>query len=299
MVSRHNYPDWLLSAVYASSNVTQREVLWRHLESTVQNNQGSWLLAGDFNDFSHQNEKQAFSDQNSSNAAQSQRRSRQFVERINKCSLMDLGCVGPRLTWSNNRKGWANTMVRLDRALCNSEWHTLFPDGCVRNLPWTYSDHSPLMVYTQGMHPLNSSAKPFRFEVAWISHEEFRAVVADSWVFLNPSISLSLETLAQKASAWNKHVFGNIFRNKRWLIGRVEGIQKSQARYYSHNLHLLEMELVSQYNHTLYQEELLWFQKSHSKWITQGDRNTKYFHLTIIAKRRKLKIDVLKSDSGD
>ncbi|KAI7993660.1 hypothetical protein LOK49_LG11G02200 [Camellia lanceoleosa] len=121
MVSRHNYPDWLLSAVYASPNMAQQEVLWRHLESTAQNNQAPWLLASDFNDFSHQNEKRAFSDQNSSNATQNQRRSRQFVERINKCSLMDLGCVGPRLTWSNNRKGWTNTMVRLDRALCNSE----------------------------------------------------------------------------------------------------------------------------------------------------------------------------------
>ncbi|GMP46357.1 hypothetical protein CsSME_00014559 [Camellia sinensis var. sinensis] len=62
---------------------------------------------------------------------------------------MDLGCARPWLTWSNNRKGWANTMVRLDRALCNIEWRTTFPDGAVKNLPCTYLDHSPMMVFTQ------------------------------------------------------------------------------------------------------------------------------------------------------
>lgn len=60
------------------------------------------------------------------------------------------------MTWSNNRKGWANTMVRLDRALCNTEWRTNFPDGAVRNLPRTYSDHSPMMVFTQGRIKLNT-----------------------------------------------------------------------------------------------------------------------------------------------
>ncbi|KAI7996804.1 hypothetical protein LOK49_LG10G02048 [Camellia lanceoleosa] len=68
---------------------------------------------------------------------------------MSNCKLMDLGCSGPRLTWSNNRKGWANTMVRLDRAMCNTECRTSFPDGAVRNLPRTYSDHSPMMVFTQ------------------------------------------------------------------------------------------------------------------------------------------------------
>ncbi|GMP22480.1 hypothetical protein CsSME_00000485 [Camellia sinensis var. sinensis] len=62
---------------------------------------------------------------------------------------MDLGCTGPRLTWSNNRKCWANTMVRFDRAMCNTEWRTTFSDGAVRNLSRTYSDHSPMMVLTQ------------------------------------------------------------------------------------------------------------------------------------------------------
>ncbi|XP_028056650.1 uncharacterized protein LOC114260679 [Camellia sinensis] len=53
------------------------------------------------------------------------------------------------MTWTKNRQGIANTMERLDRALCNAEWRTMFPEATFRVLPRTYSGHSPLVIYTQ------------------------------------------------------------------------------------------------------------------------------------------------------
>lgn len=47
-------------------------------------------------------------------------------------------------------------MERLDRAVCNSDWRLVFNDGVVQNLPRTYSDHSSLIVYTQGKLKLNT-----------------------------------------------------------------------------------------------------------------------------------------------
>ncbi|KAL7211242.1 hypothetical protein ACSBR2_014176 [Camellia fascicularis] len=155
-----------------------------------------------------------------------------------------------------------------------------------------------MMIFTQGISPFNPSGKLFKFEAAWISHEEFYTVVKENWSNNQTFLMTKLDTLARKASIWNKNVFGNIFRRKRWLLGRIEEIQKAQATTYFHNLHVLELDLVAQYNKVLYQEELLWFQKSRSKWITQGDRNTKNFHLTTLIKRRRKKIDVLKGASS-
>lgn len=63
-------------------------------------------------------------------------------------NLIDLGSSRLRMTWTNNRQGLANTMERLDRAMSNSEWRTMFPEATVRVLPRTYSDHSPFVVYT-------------------------------------------------------------------------------------------------------------------------------------------------------
>ncbi|KAL7163540.1 hypothetical protein ACSBR2_039615 [Camellia fascicularis] len=102
-----------------------------------------WFITGDFNDISSQGEKRSYAQSNQ------QSRSRRFWDNMNKCGLMDLGCSTPRLIWSNNRTGLANTMEKLDRALCNDEWRTTFSEGAVRNLPRSYSDHFPLIVYTE------------------------------------------------------------------------------------------------------------------------------------------------------
>ncbi|XP_028093960.1 uncharacterized protein LOC114294059 [Camellia sinensis] len=298
IISRQDFQDWVLSAVYASPNSNKRDELWEQLTTIAQSMDKPWLVAGDFNDFSSSNEKRSLQGSNTQSINQDLRRGSKFNDRLNIYKLMDLGCAGPRLTWSNNRKGWANTIVRLERALCNTEWRITFLDGAVKNLPRTYSDHSPLMVLTQGKPPFNPVCRPFKFMAAWLTHENFKAIVENSWTNTTSSLSEKLNDLAQVASTWNKEIFGNIFRRKRWLIGRIEGIQKSQATNYFHNLHRLELELIEQYNHVLYQEELLWFQKSRAKWITQGERNTKYFHLTTLAKRRKRKIEMLKNDNG-
>ncbi|MCI03256.1 hypothetical protein A2U01_0024292 [Trifolium medium] len=48
----------------------------------------------------------------------------------------------------------------------------------------------------------------------------------------------------------------------------------------------------------LKQEEVLWFQKSRSQWIKDGDRNTSYNHLKTLNRRRRNKILMLKNDQG-
>ncbi|KAI8001392.1 hypothetical protein LOK49_LG09G02886 [Camellia lanceoleosa] len=105
---------------------------------------------------------------------------RKFNARMNKCNLMDLGCSRPQLTWSNGRQGLANTLERLDRVVCNSEWRMAFTEGAVRNLPRTYSDHSPLIVYTQGMDFPNLLARPFRLEAACLTDITFKSIVENS-----------------------------------------------------------------------------------------------------------------------
>lgn len=85
------------------------------------------------------------------------------------------------------------------------------------------------------------------------------------------------------------------FVKKWWTKARIEGIQKAQDNLFSHNLQLLERDLISEFNNILIQEELLWFQKSRSRWITEDERNTKYFHLTTIIHRWKAKISMLKN----
>ncbi|KAL7231768.1 hypothetical protein ACSBR2_009911 [Camellia fascicularis] len=105
-------------------------------------------------------------------------------------------------------------MERLDRALSNVEWRTRFPKAAVRTLPRTYSDHSPLVVYTQGMHTLNPSKRPFRFEAAWMTHPGLIDIIKSTWADMNNNLLDSTVEFTLRVKEWNKEVFGNILRGR-------------------------------------------------------------------------------------
>ncbi|KAL6208769.1 hypothetical protein ACLB2K_019714 [Fragaria x ananassa] len=60
----------------------------------------------------------------------------------------------------------------------------------------------------------------------------------------------------------------------------------------------LEKKLIADYEKIRDAEALFWKQKSRDKWLSEGDRNTKFFHLTTIVRRRRNKIDGLFDING-
>lgn len=68
---------------------------------------------------------------------------------------------------------------------------------------------------------------------------------------------------------------------------------KSAIMRVSDRLITLEKELKEERNLILLQEELLWLRKSHNEWLRSGDGNTRFFHTSILVRRRRNKIDIL------
>jgi uncharacterized protein (DUF2249 family) len=58
----------------------------------------------------------------------------QFKECLDDCGLVDLGYTGPMFTWSNRQQGDALVRVRLDRAVENGDFTTVFDDCVVENI---------------------------------------------------------------------------------------------------------------------------------------------------------------------
>lgn len=289
-VKKDDFDEWVFSAVYGSPNQVTRNQLWEELIDRATSNTGPWLVAGDFNDTATVNESQG------STSAVRTSQLANFRDRMDRCNLVDMGAEGPKFTWSNGRKGMALIRKRLDRALCNSDWSSLFPEGMVRILPRTYSDHAPVLIHTLRIASRGRTKRPFRFEAAWLLDPRFHDVAKNSW--LGNNFADKIISLTNKVSKWNKESFGNIFRKKKWILGRIEGIQRAQSNQPMHSLQCLEKDLIADYNNILNQEELLWFQKSRSKWLVEGDRNTKFFHLSTIIRRRRLKVTALKNDNN-
>lgn len=69
-----------------------------------------------------------------------------------------------------------------------------------------------------------------------------------------------IDALAQvkdQSIVFNKEVFGNIFKRKRNIEARMKGIQRTRERVDSLALFHLEQSIQHEYNHILFQEEVL------------------------------------------
>lgn len=108
-----------------------------------------------------------------------------------------------------------------------------------------------------------------------------------------------LKCLSEKLTAWNKDMFKNIFKQKRRLRRRLEGVEGALDERTSVGLLKLESKLKKEWAEVLLQKELLWLQKSRIDWLRLGDRNTKFFHTIMLVRNRRNKVEALKNGEGD
>nr|KYP70239.1 Putative ribonuclease H protein At1g65750 family [Cajanus cajan] len=77
------------------------------------------------------------------------------------------------------------------------------------------------------------------------------------------------------------------------LMGDFNAVLKNFERKNLQTKLWQELEMV------LHREEVIWFQKSRCKWLTMGDRNTRFFHGSTIVRRRKNRITKIINDEGE
>ena len=106
---------------------------------------------------------------------------------------------------------------RLDRAVANSEWLSLFPGLAVIRLDAIFSDHKPLLIQLDGIPTRNH--RPWRFEQVWLKETTCHTTVEAAWVnsifSLNPMnvVEANLRTCQDKLREWSRGSFGNITCN--------------------------------------------------------------------------------------
>ncbi|GLU09860.1 hypothetical protein SLE2022_266990 [Rubroshorea leprosula] len=132
----------------------------------------------------------------------------------------------------------------------------------------------------------------------WLHHPDFPHTVNQFWALNTLPIGKALTNFGSFLSSWNKLVFGNILKKKKRILARLEGIEKALSTHNSHNLLLLHKKLTSEYQTILLEEEDLWKMKSRINWLNDGDRNTKFFHLNTISRRKSNRIVTLLDENN-
>ena len=64
------------------------------------------------------------------------------------------------------------------------------------------------------------------------------------------------------------------------------------------NAHL-EANIQNDLNAWLHNHEIIWRQMFRETWLKDGDRNTRFFHLSTVIHRGRNSIDVIRADNGD
>ncbi|KAE8673291.1 RNA helicase family protein isoform 2 [Hibiscus syriacus] len=215
-----------------------------------------------------------------------------FVLNLN---LMGLPLVGGRFTWCNNRE--APTWIRLDQFLLSGAFFQVFPKVIQKVLPKSLSDHNPILLNEDLK---NWGPKPFRFFNYLLEEDGFNGVVQNAVYDLKrenarrgmPSI---LQGTKKAIKMWPNGNNMGISKQISELENRINDLElKSQGR----GISAQEWGQLLSWRNDLWslhgKEESIWFQKSCLKWIKEGDRNTRFYHICALNRNRTNAISSLK-----
>ncbi|XP_025664290.1 uncharacterized protein [Arachis hypogaea] len=163
----------------------------------------------------------------------SSRHADRLAASLGDSNLFDLKTIGRQFSWYRRVKNGVEVAKKLDRVCINSGWLSLFPEAYAEILNRLQSDHCPILVRYTG-RPQPKKNRPFRFIAAWATHPGYRDIVNQSWKY-------------------------KLERQINFLQKRLEVMEDLSMQQ-------KEKQLIEEFNNTLVQKELLWFQKSREQW---------------------------------
>ncbi|KAL9660115.1 hypothetical protein QQ045_024926 [Rhodiola kirilowii] len=150
-----------------------------------------------------------------------------FRNILEECGLSDLGYRGFLFTFSNCREGANEVRARLERAVADNRWRSLFPRALVSHYHLLASDHQLLMLDTEGSY-FKRRKKLFRFEAMWLDHPDFERVMtnfSDSGSDPHLSWQRKLKECGRVLRDWNSNKYENVQRRIKELKRNLEEIK--------------------------------------------------------------------------
>jgi hypothetical protein len=277
--------------VYSKCDLASKKILWSNLIMSKGGfGAGNWCVVGDFNAVMEPGERKWV---NVETALSSEMKA--FSDFLGEMHMVDLPCLGRRFTWYHAS---GRAMSRLDRIFVSMEWIESFANVVLWVLARDVSDHCPLVLKIVNY---DWGPKPFRFNYHWLEHKQFQEVVKGAWESCEATgwmgfiLKEKLKRLKLCLKDWSKVEFGSVDTRLKKII---DDIQVLDIRGETFGLVSEEVtqrkELFSELWKLQKSKEAIIFQRSRSKWLRQGDANSKYFHGCIAARKKRNSISALK-----
>ena len=156
---------WKLIGFYGQPDASKRMESWNLLRYLARMDPTPWVCFGDFKEILSPDEKFG------GNGCQMT---------LEECGLSELEYTGPKFTWNNKQDGTAFIKERLDRVVANREWCGAYPNVEVVVGAAICLNHSPLMVYMDGLGRTVRRPHNFKFEVGWELHQKCHQIIEES-----------------------------------------------------------------------------------------------------------------------
>ncbi|KAK8975560.1 hypothetical protein V6N11_055708 [Hibiscus sabdariffa] len=206
--------EWFGTFIYVPPYKEEKKDLWEFMTNLRNGSGDRWLVMGDSNIVSSQEEKIGGVSFNVNDA-------RSYFGFVDTLGLIDSSITGGAFTWSNQRSEEDAILEKLDRVLCSPGWNSFFPKAIALLDIAIGSDHAPVLVFLKGFK--RKYRKEFKFESKWLLEEDCTSTVKDSWIPIS--------------QPRNSHRFGSKLRRTKFSLirwskvkNRVNNQRKSELQ---------------------------------------------------------------------
>ncbi|XP_021743004.1 uncharacterized protein LOC110709097 [Chenopodium quinoa] len=134
----------------------------------------------------------------------------------------------------------------------------------------------------------------------WYLDPSFTSLIHQSWPTNQTPLSSKLQLLSHSIQNWEKTQFPNPLKKIQVLSKRIVGIQRALESDPSNGfLQKLDENLSIEIYELYAQEESFWAVRARTNWATSGDRNTSFFHTSVIIRMRRNRIDNMRNEVGE
>ena len=282
--------EFYLFNIYAPCDSRAKQALWESLSARLQLLSGANVcLCGDFN--AVRNVEERWSKRGNS-AVYDVTHLSSFID---DNGLLNLPLCGRRYTWF---KGDGSAMSRLDRVLLSEEWCLRWPNCRQVALLRGLSDHCLLQL---SVDEENWGPRPVRMLKCWQDLSGYKKFVKEKWQSLEVEgwggfvLREKLKLIKTALKDWHSIHAKN-------LPGKIEGLkvrlsvldgqaddgglsqeELEEMRNITHDIHSLSRVSAS----------INW-QQARSRWLKDGDANSKFFHSLLANRHRRNSILTLK-----
>ncbi|XP_048633068.1 uncharacterized protein LOC125607235 [Brassica napus] len=282
-----------LTFVYGDPVQELREHVWERLTRYGLARSDPWFIISDLNEITGNHEKDGGPLRSATSFIP-------FNNMIRNSGLLEFPARGNKMSWQGRRgkgKGAFTVRCRLDRALANEEWHTLFPYSYTEYLRLVGSDHRPVVAFLEDKLTRRRRGQ-FRFDKRWIGQEGLMESIVSGWTENQEGSSADFITkinnCRHEISSWRKN-------NQPYGKDKIQDLQKALEEVQTDDNRTQEdiIDISKKLQEAYKDEEEYWHQKSRNMWHSSGDLNTKFYHALTKQRRIRNKIVGLYDEAGN